>query len=306
MQRYELLSFRRDLVFLHSYFTPQDYTVSIKSMNTDAGSSSYELSFSRVRKRSRMTSLSVPLDTHGQDELYNPHEEARQYFQSILRLGPLLSASFHQLVETLRGTLPIVCTINTLQERADSGTDLEARSTRVWHVSKAAGWYRILYGDSRLVLHLSFEVSINMKLTFYVRHALDIRLMRYQRVAVLDASLPLTSKTPREINRILSLASKTSNSGKQEKGTGKPSSGVYDTLLSHKRYAGTFLPIPDFSELLESTIRSCRNEKQINGVNMHVVRVDRGLICDVSSVQNYVSRIHSLVLKKLGPTSGVR
>ena len=107
-------------------------------------------------------------------------------------------------------------------------------------------------------------------------------------MAVLDASLPLTSKTPREINRIMSLDSKASSSAKQEKGTGKPGPSFYDTLLSHKRYAGTFLPIPDFSELLESTIHSCRNEKQMNGTNMHLVWADRGLICDVSSVQNYV------------------
>lgn len=105
-------------------------------MNTDAGSSPYELSFSRVHNRSWMTSLGVPLGTHGQDELYNLHEEARQYFQSNLCLGPLILTFFHQLVETPYVTLLVVCIINTLQERDDSCTDPEAKKTREYDISR--------------------------------------------------------------------------------------------------------------------------------------------------------------------------
>ena len=94
-------------------------------MNTDAGSSPYELSFSRVHNRSWMTSPGVPPSIHGQDELYNPYEEARQYFQS--NLEPLILIFFHQLVETPCVTLLVVCVINTLQERDDSCTDPGAK-----------------------------------------------------------------------------------------------------------------------------------------------------------------------------------
>lgn len=97
-----------------------------------------------------------------------------------------------------------------------------------------------------------------MKLTFFTRHTLDIWLMRCRHVPVLDISLSLMSKIPREISQIVSLTSKESNSITQEKGTGKPGSRIYDTLLSRKLYPGTFSPIPDFSELLKTTIRTCR------------------------------------------------
>ena len=120
-----------------------------------------------ISKRGRMTSLSVypliPIDKVNCTIHMKKHDSAPKVFYALV----LCYTPIHQLVETLRGTLPNVCIINTLQERADSGTDPEARTTRVWHVSKAAGWYRTLYRDSRLVLCLSLEVLTNMKLTLY-------------------------------------------------------------------------------------------------------------------------------------------
>ena len=121
----------------------------------------------RISKRGQKTSLSVQLlitmdKVNCTIYMAKPDSTSKLLYALVLCYTPI-----QQLVETLRGTLPNVCIINTLQERADSGTDPEARTTRVWHVSKAAGWYRILYGDSRLVLCLSLEVLTNMKLTLY-------------------------------------------------------------------------------------------------------------------------------------------
>ena len=139
----------------------KDYTVSITC--TDqlmlSTNSSYELSFSRIRKIGRPTSLTVPVDPlhANDDELYNPHEEAEPFLQRILRHGPLLSASLHQLVGLLRDSLPLVCVMDVLRMGADSQEDKGKGGIAVDVLTKAAGWYRVMYGDSRYALaHISF------------------------------------------------------------------------------------------------------------------------------------------------------
>jgi hypothetical protein len=57
------------------------------------------------------------------------------------RLGP----SVHRLVALLRDTLPIVAELEDMRIRAErDGVNLDT-------FAKAAGWYRVLYGDLRCV-----------------------------------------------------------------------------------------------------------------------------------------------------------
>lgn len=90
-------------------------------------------------KRGQKTSLSVQFlitidKVNCTIYMEKPDSTPKLLYALVLCYPPI-----HQLVETLRGTLPFVYTINTLQERANPGTDIEARNTRVWHVSKAVG-----------------------------------------------------------------------------------------------------------------------------------------------------------------------
>lgn len=82
-----------------------------------------------------------------------------------------LGTSLHRLVELLRDTLPVVVELEQIRREADADAaasahaagkkgkgkqhDAGANFVSVDTFAKAAGWYRILYGDSRLVFSLS-------------------------------------------------------------------------------------------------------------------------------------------------------
>ncbi|KDR75325.1 hypothetical protein GALMADRAFT_249364 [Galerina marginata CBS 339.88] len=133
----------------------QDYTVSIScedQLSPTGGN--FDLEFSRIR----------PHDAMDTDEGYfNPHEDAEPFLRDILRHAHgRLAPSLHYLVTLLRDTLPIVVELEAVRkESQQSGRNVDI-------FAKAAGWYRLLYGD--------------------LKHALDFRLMSEQRVAILDAS----------------------------------------------------------------------------------------------------------------------
>ena len=105
----------------------QSYSVSITSIDQlSATGGSYSLRFSRC-------------DGHGGD---NPHGDAEPLFQNLLRAGKLLP-SLNRVVSVLRDTLPIVALLETFRSEA------VARGSFLDSFPKAAGWYRLLYGDSR-------------------------------------------------------------------------------------------------------------------------------------------------------------
>jgi len=105
----------------------QSYSVSITSIDQlSATGGSYSLRFSRC-------------DGHGGD---NPHGDAEPLFQNLLRAGKLLP-SLNRVVSVLRDTLPIVALFETFRSEA------VARGSFLDPFPKAAGWYRLLYGDSR-------------------------------------------------------------------------------------------------------------------------------------------------------------
>ena len=86
-----------------------------------------------------------------EDALENPHEDAEPFLRYVLQQGPRLSTSLHQLVSLLRDSLPVVCVLDTMRKAAVSGKDKDAASLGVDAFPKSAGWYRILYGDTRYV-----------------------------------------------------------------------------------------------------------------------------------------------------------
>ena len=105
----------------------QSYSVSITSVDQlSATGGSYSLRFSRC-------------DGHGGD---NPHGDAEPFFRNLLRAGKLLP-SLNRVVSVLRDTLPIVALLETFRSEA------VGRGSFLDSFPKAAGWYRLLYGDSR-------------------------------------------------------------------------------------------------------------------------------------------------------------
>ena len=144
----------------------QDYTVSITCTDQllPLSNGSYELFFSRIpRQFGRLANASVSsengllavpngLGDDNDDAVYNPHEDAEPFLKHVLRHGPRLSSSLHQLVGLLRDSLPVVCVLDSIRKGAESGRDKDAHTLGVETFAKAAGWFRVLYGDMRLVV----------------------------------------------------------------------------------------------------------------------------------------------------------
>jgi len=139
-----------------------DYTVAITCVDQlSPTGGSYELRFSRPKP---------PQPPNGDlDHLqnrYNPHSDVEPFMRNILRHGRL-APSLQRLVSLLRDTLPIVLELQDIRESAaKAGENVDT-------FAKAAGWFRVLYGD--------------------LRHALDFRLMTNARVLILDGAHSLFS-----------------------------------------------------------------------------------------------------------------
>ncbi|KAI5889049.1 MED14-domain-containing protein [Schizophyllum commune H4-8] len=136
-----------------------DYTVSIyyQDQLTLAGGTFY-LRFSREKTDSAMD-----------DDRFNPHADAEPFMRNILQRGHgKLAPSLVRLVTLLRDTLPIVQELEEIMWQSEQKGGMAAS---VDTFAKAAGWYRLLYGD--------------------LRHALDFRLMSGRRVAILDGAVSL-------------------------------------------------------------------------------------------------------------------
>ncbi|KAI5116984.1 hypothetical protein M0805_001593 [Coniferiporia weirii] len=291
----QLLSFDLQTV---EFTYAKDYTVSITC--TDqlmlSNNSSYELSFSRTRRLGRLTATAGPSNhesTAYDDEYYNPHEDAEPFLRHVLRHGPRLSSSLHQLVELLRDSLPLVCVMDVIRRDAGSGKEGDVHVVDVF--PKAAGWYRVLYGDSR--------------------HALDLRLMKGRRVAILDASLRVANFTPYARAKLGAVAgSAKSKAWKQDdeiKSVGKSVPNMVDKMPNLQEI-GVLLPIPRFADLVREAVRDAmdsNNTSPVPGASSDysqlptkrrcVVQIDTGLICDVDAVELYAPRVHSRILKSL-------
>jgi len=89
-------------------------------------------------------------DIH-EEESFNPHDDAEPFFRDMLQQGNdseghgRLAPSLHRLVALLRETLPVVVELEAIRR------DEEKKNRVVDILPKAAGWYRLLYGDLRYV-----------------------------------------------------------------------------------------------------------------------------------------------------------
>jgi mediator of RNA polymerase II transcription subunit 14 len=110
--------------------------VSITCQDQLSSGGNFDLQFSRCQDKG--------------DVRFNPHDNAEPFFRNILR-NPhgRLAQSVHQLVKTLRSTLPVV---SVLEEIKSQHRPEDVKSLAVDTIAKGAGWYRLMYGDFRSVV----------------------------------------------------------------------------------------------------------------------------------------------------------
>jgi len=225
-----------------------DFTVSISC--TDqllSADRTFDLRFSRAKCPDSL------LDS----DRFNPHEDAEPFMRNILRHGHgRLAPSLHRLVALLRDTLPIVVELEEIRKE----TEGDLRGGSVDTFAKAAGWFRVLYGD--------------------LRHALDFRLMKGQRVCILDGSHSLFDDA----------SPATISSSPQKQTTPLPSSSEGNEHLGLQ-------PIPNFREVVLDTAREVISSGRVELGK--IAPIDVGVVCDASSVRAVGRAIHSRVLQQL-------
>ncbi|KAK2467838.1 hypothetical protein APHAL10511_000133 [Amanita phalloides] len=234
-QGIQLLSF--DLQTVEFAYT-SDYTVSITcedQLSPTGGN--FALRFSR-RRAWRISGNQAKEDVD--QSRYNPHSEAEPFLRHVLRHGHgRLAPSLHRLASLLRDTSPIVVELDSIQNASDrEGHNLDT-------FAKAAGWYRILYSD--------------------LKHALDLRLLSNQRVAILDASHLLFE--------------------------GREAGGEALKLCLQ--------PIPQFQEIVQNAVKKATESLH----NVHsfgrVAMINVGVVCNTRAVPILTRGIHTRVLARL-------
>lgn len=213
----------------------QDYAVSIScedQLSLTGGS--FHLRFSQC-----------PQDSVRDEEgSYNPHDEAETFMNNILQHGHgRLAPSLHCLVALLRDTLPIVVELESIRRSSKQGSCIDV-------FAKAAGWYRLLYTD--------------------LKHALDLRLMSGQRVAILDASHSLFET-------------------KRQGGTA-PETVENEVMLR---------PIPHFKEIVLDAVKQVMLAENVQSHN--IAAIDVGVVCDTDLVGALGRIIHTKVVEQLTP-----
>lgn len=134
--------------------------------------------------------------------------------------------------------------------------------------------------------------------------------MKDRRVAILDASLPLTSPSRRERGKPTTASSLTKSKASKQTDREKDKSAAKSDVSADKPISappiGVLLPIPGFAVLMKEAGREALNalpSSRQPSAKMEVVYLDHGLICSVDAVELFALRIHSRVLKSLAPTT---
>ncbi|KAJ3517642.1 hypothetical protein NLJ89_g378 [Agrocybe chaxingu] len=217
----------------------QGYAVSISCEGQlSPGGGTFDLEFSRLRPHGAM-------ETDNDEDTYNPHEEAEPFLRNILRRGHgRLASSLHRLITLLRDSLPIVVELEQIRrDGRKKGRNLDI-------FAKATGWYRLLYDD--------------------LRHALDLRLMSGQRIAILDASyslfdLEMSDKAAMEVE-----------------------STIGGLILQ---------PLPDFRNIVAAAVRDGMNSGRLS--KGKIAALEAGVVCNAGGVGYLTQVIHSQVLDRL-------
>lgn len=268
---------------------------------TSSSSSSYDLAFSRIPQKKRIRSDVDPFSTSedNDDWIDNPHDDSEPFLRHVLRQGPRLSSSLHQLVLLLRNTLPVVCVLDSIRKATVSGRDKDAQTVGVDTFAKAAGWFRILYGD--------------------MRHALDFRILNNRRVAVIDAAYTSHLRTQEKLSPFIPghRAKPSVGGGDQGKkhvtfaGSDDVGSGK-DTGKKPANDIGLLYPIPDFANVVrEAAEDAVKSNATASGpmlpsapssrpfTGRHVALLDVGFVCLVDDVEVLALRIHSRIVRLL-------
>ncbi|KAJ3733741.1 MED14-domain-containing protein [Lentinula guzmanii] len=231
----------------------EDYTVFITCEDQLSNGGTFNLRFSRVRPSSR--------NIEDYDSL-NPHDDAEPSLRNILTPGHgRLAPSLHRLVRLLRDTLPIAVELETIRREAER----EEGRVPVDTFAKAAGWYRLMFGD--------------------LRHALDIRLMSDDRVAILDASYSFHPSL-----------SPSTRSKREEKDASGDVVMLEPTVSDH-----TLKPIPDYLTIVLDCVRQALESG--NAIPGKIAPVDVALICHKTSVKPLIRAVYTQVAAKLKQTS---
>ncbi|EPT02595.1 hypothetical protein FOMPIDRAFT_1035808 [Fomitopsis schrenkii] len=236
-----------------------DYTVSITCTDQlSATGGSYDLLFSRIGAGdTRLGDMDV-------DERCNPHEDLEPFLRNVLRHGRL-APSLQRLVRLLRDSLSVVVELEEIRQAVASAPE------NVDVFPKAAGWFRILYGD--------------------FRHALDFRIMTGARVVILDAS-----------HSLFSDASPTTSGSKPPSAQGlgharKPSSTSIMPAIPPASSDSHLLlqAIPDFQRIVGEVIQNAASR----GCTAHIVSIETGIVCDSAAVSFVARTLHERVLQRL-------
>ncbi|KAJ4500264.1 mediator complex subunit MED14-domain-containing protein [Lentinula lateritia] len=233
----------------------EDYTVFITCEDQLFNGGIFDLRFSRTRPS--------PGSIEDYDS-FNPHDDAEPYLRNILTPGHgRLAPSLHKLVRLLRDTLPIAVELEAIRRE----TERDQGQMPIDTFAKAAGWYRLMFGD--------------------LRHALDIRLMTDDRVAILDASYSFYP----------TVSSSNQGPVKTEE---KDASG--DIVMSEPAVSDhTLQSIPKYPNIVLDCVRQALDSG--SAVPGKIAPVDVALICDKNSVKPLIRAVYTQVAAKLKQVS---
>ncbi|KAJ2931245.1 hypothetical protein H1R20_g5853, partial [Candolleomyces eurysporus] len=203
---------------------------------------------------------------------FNPHDDAEPFLTSILRQHGQgrLAPSLERLVMVLRDTLPIAVELEKIRKGC------QEQGYHVDTFAKASGWYRLLYPT--------------------LKHALDFRLLKNQRVAILDGSHSLFKPSHVRVDSgsvPQPSTSRAASSSSSSLGAASSSSGSASNAAAATNEL--FLqPIPQFSQFAKEAVSEAAQAGTPNLVDITV-----GVICETSAVGVLAQSIHRRVVEKL-------
>ncbi|KAI0292502.1 mediator complex subunit MED14-domain-containing protein [Multifurca ochricompacta] len=201
-----------------------DYTLSISCKDQLLTGGSYHLHFGR---------LHLPAQDEAHHHRPNPHSKAEPFFHALLRHGRLADA-LPAMVSVLRDTVPIL--------------EVLTHITPARAVPKAAGWWRVMFNPAGITGGVA-------------RHALDFRVLKGSRMALLDASQSLFRSAPPQQS---TPASGSQSQSQQQDGT-------------QCAIAVGFLPIPGLDRAIADAVVAGRGRGTVAGI-------DIGVVCSTADV----------------------
>ena len=222
----------------------------------------------------------------------NAHEDSEQFIKGLLK-DDHLSASVFDLVRFLRETIGIVEELERIEEEG---------SDKVEVLVKAAGWYRILYSNSRwadpvlvaLPPRCIFEDASTSNIWLNrnsladlhfgyrvfnpggVSHALDIRLMQEGKVLVIDGSQRIHRSLKGKENDLADAIADHSGN-------------------SHGLLLGSLSPIPKFEQIVSGVVASAGGGTGSTGT----MGYDKGLVAVSDLAPGMLRELHERVLEAL-------